>query len=90
MDYLLLYVCFQLTIISLLFIAVLWKVFGNDNVIDISVRQEFSAEDRQLLEDLYNEKGELKSKESGVIDALDDVVRNINNIMLDTEDNTNE
>ena len=34
-----------------------------DHSFNITYRQEFSAEDRQLLEDLYNEKGDIKNQE---------------------------
>ena len=65
-------------------------IFMGEHNITVVAKQEFSAEDRQLLEDLYNEQGDLKSKDADIRDALDQAVKNINEIMLDMEDTTNE
>ena len=54
--------------------------------INITVKQEFSAEDRQLLEDLYNEKGDMKDREMDMLETLDGAIREINNIMTGTEE----
>lgn len=54
--------------------------------INISVKQEFSLEDRQLLEDLYNEKGDMKDREMDMLETLDGAIREINNIMTGTEE----
>jgi hypothetical protein len=63
-----------------------WLLKGNHNI-NIVLKQEFSDSDRQLLEDLYNKDGELKDKrETQMLEALDDAVRSINNIMLGTEE----
>lgn len=51
--------------------------------INITVKQEFSAEDRQLLEDLYNKDGDPINDYKA---AVDDVLKEVNNIMLDRED----
>ena len=56
---------------------------------NISVKQEFSKEDRQLLEDLFNEKGEIKDKDNDVQSSFDELVKNVNNLMLGVEDDTN-
>ena len=57
--------------------------------ITIIYKQEFSDEDRQLIEDLYNDDGDMKKRETVMMEALDDAVRNINNIMLDIEEDNN-
>lgn len=57
--------------------------------ITITYKQEFSDDDRQLLEDMYNSDGDMKNREAVMMEALDNAVRNINNIMLDVEDDTN-
>lgn len=58
--------------------------------ITITIKQEFSESDRQLLEDLYNQDGDLKDRrEEQMLEALDSAVRNINSIILDTEEETN-
>ena len=57
--------------------------------INISVKQEFSQEDRKLLEDLFNEKGDIKDKEHDVQNSFDELIKNVNNIMLGVEDDTN-
>lgn len=51
--------------------------------ININVKQEFSQEDRQLLEDLYNKDGDPKDNTQ---DQLEAVVKSINSIMLDSEE----
>ena len=56
--------------------------------ITITYKQEFSAEDRQLLEDLYNKDGELK-EQYDVSEALDAIVKSVNDIMLDNEEESN-
>ena len=57
--------------------------------INISVKQEFSHEDRQLLEDLFNDKGELKNQDHDIQDSFDELVKNVNDLMLGVEDDTN-
>ena len=79
--------------VSLMFISIVgaililcWLLKGNHNI-NIVLKQEFSDSDRQLLEDLYNKDGELKDKrETQMLEALDDAVRSINNIMLGIEE----
>lgn len=58
--------------------------------ITITIKQEFSESDRQLLEDIYNQDGDLKDKrEEQMLEALDSAVRNINSIILDSEEGIN-
>lgn len=58
--------------------------------ISITIKQEFSESDRQLLEDIYNQDGDLKDRrEEQMLEALDSAVRNINSIILDSEEDTN-
>lgn len=67
-------------------VIICWLLKGNHNI-NIIMQQEFSDSDRQLLEDLYNHEGELKDKrEEQMLEALDGAVRNINSIMLGTEE----
>lgn len=61
----------------------LFKLMKAD--ITITYKQEFSEEDRQLLEDLYNNEGDPKS-EYDMKDAFDAVVRTVNDIMLDNNE----
>lgn len=89
MEYLLILICVQLILITVLIIALFWKIFGNSGDISVTVKQEFSESDRQLLEDIYNEKGDLKNNDAEVLEALDEAVKNINNIMYDTEVDVN-
>ena len=71
-------------------IIICWLLKGNHNI-NIVIKQEFSDSDRQLLEDLYNHDGELKDKrETQMLEALDGAVRSINNIMLGTEEESDE
>lgn len=79
---------FILMVLSLVgaFAVIVW-IFKSEHNINIIMKQEFSESDRQLLEDLYNKDGELKDKrEDQMLEALDDAVRSINNIMLGTEE----
>lgn len=56
--------------------------------ITITYKQEFSDEDRQLLEDLYNNNGDIKDHEQDVQDSIDTVIKTVNDLFLDvTEDN---
>ena len=77
-------------IILVTFVIIYALIKGCNININISVKQEFSESDRQLLEDIYNKDGELKdSRDEQVLEALDTAVRNINSIMLDTEEDIN-
>ena len=77
-----------LLIVLVTFVIIYALIKGCSINVNINVKQEFSAEDRKLLEDLFNEEGEPKDQ-FDVQDALDNVVRSINDIMLDQEDNVN-
>ena len=71
-------------------LVVIYAFFKGCNInITVTVKQEFSDDDRQLLEDLYNKDGDMKDRETIMMEALDNAVRNINNIMLDVEEDTN-
>lgn len=68
------------------FVIIYAFVKGCNINVNISVKQEFSPEDRQLLEDLYNEKGDMKDRELDMLETLDGAIREINNIMTGTEE----
>lgn len=53
--------------------------------ITINYKQEFSDEDRQLLEDLYNNEGDPKQNYDPQ-EAFDSIVQTVNDIMLDKEE----
>ena len=78
-----------LLIILITFVIIYALIKGCNININVTFKQEFSEDDRQLLEDLYNKDGDIKDRETVMMEALDNAVRNINNIMLDTEDDTN-
>lgn len=73
-------------IILVTFVIIYALAEGCNVNINISVKQEFSAEDRQLLEDIYNKEGDFKDKNDDIIEALDGVVKAVNDIMLDNEE----
>lgn len=75
--------------VFIIFVVVYALVKGCNININVTLKQEFSEDDRQLLEDIYNKDGDLKDRETVMMEALDNAVRNINNIMLDAEDDTN-
>lgn len=70
------------------FIIIYALVKGCDININISVKQEFSAEDRQLLEDVFNKEGDPK-KGFDTQEAFDEAVKAINDIMLGNEEEAN-
>ena len=78
-----------LLIILVTFVIIYALVKGCSININISVKQEFSAEDRQLLEDIYNQEGDFKNKDNDIMEALDGVVKAVNDIMLDNEEESN-
>ena len=78
-----------LLIILVTFVIIYALVKGCSININISVKQEFSAEDRQLLEDIYNQEGDFKNKDNDIMEALDGVVKAVNDIMLDSEEESN-
>lgn len=55
--------------------------------VNIHVDQKFDEEDRQLLEDLFNKDGDPKEGFDTEA-ALDEAVKAINSIMLDTEEDS--
>jgi len=57
-----------------------------DHSINIVYKQQFSEEDRKLLEDLYNEDGEFKNKNMDMLETLDGAIREINSIMTGVEE----
>lgn len=74
-------------VIAILLVIVLGYAFLKGCTINfnITVKQEFSAEDRQLLEDLYNKEGD-PDPNYDMKDSIDEVLKEVNNIMLDRED----
>lgn len=74
-----------LLIILVTFVIIYALIKGCNININISVKQEFSAEDRQLLEDLYNNEGDPK-EQYDVNEAFDNLVKSVNDIMLDSNE----
>lgn len=75
--------------IFLIIVVIYAFVKGCTVNINVTLKQEINEKDRQLLEDIYNDKGDVKSQEFVMMEALDEAVRNINNIMLDNEEGIN-
>lgn len=73
-----------LLIVLIVFVIIYALVEGCNVNININVKQEFSSEDRQLLEDLFNKDGDPKTVEETV--NVDEVLKNINDFMLGNED----
>ena len=71
-------------IILVTFVIIYALVEGCNVNININVKQEFSSEDRQLLEDLFNKDGDPKTVEDTV--NVDEVLKTINDFMLGNED----
>lgn len=69
-------------------LVVIYALVKGCNInITVNFKQEFSQEDRALLEDLFNKDGEPKSKEAEI--TFDEVLRNVNAIMLGDEESIN-
>lgn len=77
-----------LLIILVTFVIIYALVKGCNININISMKQEFSAEDRQLLEDVFNKEGEIKQG-LDTQEAFDEAVKAINDIMLGNEEESN-
>lgn len=75
-------------IVFVIFVVLYALIKGTVVNINVTVKQEFSAEDRQLLEDIYNRDGDVNAKYADTRSAVDEAVKAINDIMLgeDTED----
>lgn len=73
-----------LLIVLVTFVIIYALIKGCHIDININVNQSFSAEDRQLLEDLFNEKGE--PKEMGDEVSVDEIIKSLNNLMLGNEE----
>ena len=71
-------------IVFVILVVVYAFVKGCSVNINITVKQEFSQEDRALLEDLYNKEGEPKDS-NNTVGVLDEVLKSINSMMLDEE-----
>lgn len=71
-------------IVIVVFVIIYALVEGCNVNININVKQGFSSEDRQLLEDLFNKDGDPKTVEETV--NVDEVLKNINDFMLGNED----
>ena len=77
-----------LLIILITFVIIYALIKGCSININVTVKQEFSAEDRQLLEDVFNKEGELKN-EYDMKESFDQAVKAINDIMLGDEEESN-
>lgn len=70
-------------VIILAFLCIFCK---NVNLnLNINVKQEFSEADRQLLEDLYNNDGDLKQPDDQP--NIDDIIKSVNDLMVGSEEN---
>lgn len=75
-------------IIFIIFVVLYALIKGTVVNINVTVKQEFSAEDRQLLEDVFNKEGDVK-REFDTQEAFDEAVKAINDIMLGNEEDIN-
>lgn len=73
--------------VFVIFVVIYALVKGCSINININFKQEFSQEDRALLEDLFNKDGEPKEESDTV--TFDDVLKNVNAIMLGDEESIN-
>lgn len=73
-------------ILMTILIVIVFGLFKLMNAnITIVYKQEFSDEDRQLLEDLYNNEGDPKSQYN-VDKAFDSLIKSVNDLMLDNDE----
>lgn len=74
-----------LLIVLIIFVIIYALIKGCNININISVKQEFSAEDRQLLEDLYNNEGDPKDQyDTNAV--FDNLIKSVNDLMLDNDE----
>ena len=73
--------------IFVIFVVIYALVKGCSINITVNFKQEFSQEDRALLEDLFNKEGDPKNVSDEI--TFDDVLRNVNAIMLGDEESIN-
>lgn len=78
-----------LLIILVTFVIIYALIKGCSINVNISVKQEFSQEDRALLEDLFNKDGDFKDDTNDVQESLDELVKSINSVMLGDEEQIN-
>lgn len=76
-------------IVFIIFVVLYALIKGCSVNINISVKQEFSQEDRALLEDLFNKDGDPKSEAEQGRDALEELVKSVNSLMLGDEEQIN-
>lgn len=73
-------------ILMTILIVIMFGLFKFMNAnITIVYKQEFSEEDRQLLEDLYNNEGDPKDQDD-VNAAFDNLIKSVNDLMLDNDE----
>ena len=73
-------------ILMTILIVIMFGLFKLMNAnITIIYKQEFSEEDRQLLEDLYNSEGDPKDQDD-VNAAFDNLIKSVNDLMLDNDE----
>ena len=75
-------------IVFVIFVVIYALIKGTVVNINVTVKQEFSAEDRQLLEDVFNKDGEVKGQYD-TQEAFDQAVKAINDLMLGSEEESN-
>ena len=75
-------------IVFVIFVVLYALIKGTVVNINVTVKQEFSAEDRPLLEDVFNKEGDVKD-EFDTKEAFDEAVKAINDIMLGNEEDIN-
>lgn len=73
-------------ILMTILIVIMFGLFKLMNAnITIVYKQEFSEEDRQLLEDLYNNEGDPKDQDD-VNAVFDNLIKSVNDLMLDNDE----
>ena len=75
-------------IVFVIFVVIYALIKGTVVNINVTVKQEFSAEDRQLLEDVFNKDGDPKGQFE-TQEAFDQAVKAINDLMLGSEEESN-
>ena len=75
-------------IVFVIFVVIYALIKGTVVNINVTVKQEFSEEDRQLLEDIFNKVGDPKH-EYETKEAFDQAVKAINDLMLGNEEESN-
>lgn len=72
--------------VALLIVAIIGIIKMGGININVTIKQELNAEDHKLLEDIYNEKGDVRDTNVEYQEYIDDAIQKVNAIMYGVEE----